>query len=210
MGVQGGRSFLFGGPRTPTWARPEKKKRLSGGPFGAPKVALEGPSAILKLLKNHWFSLHFEPLDPSDAAKVTKKRVKWGTLMQVKSRRYQENRNKKTAAPSEPKKKPRSRRENPKERPKAMPIIDRRGLKTMLLQKYGFYRVKLSFSLLPQTRFFWPRVNEWQPERDPREGPGAPRRPFRNFRGGKGAQKGPERSPRGGLEGPSGAQRWQK
>ena len=143
-------------------------------------------------MKNRWFSLYFDPLNPSDAAKAIKQRAKWWTLMQVKSRRYQENRNQKTAAPSEPKKRPRSRRENPKERPKAKPIIGRRGLKTMLLQKYGFYNVKISFSLLPQTRFFWPRVNEWQPERDPREGPGAPRRPFRNVRGGQGAPKGPQ------------------
>ena len=97
-----------------------------------------------------------------------------------------------------------------KECPKATPIIDGRGLKTMLLQKYCFYNVKLSVSLLPQTRFLWPRANECQPERDPREGPGAPRRPFQNFRWCKRAQKGSERSPRGGLEGPSGAQQWQK
>ena len=155
-----GRSFLFGGPRTPTWARPEKKT-LSGGPFGAPKVALEGPSAILKLLKRHLFILHFEALNSSDVAKETQKSAKLWTLMQVKSRRYQENQNQKTAAPSEPTKKARSRRENQKERPNAMTIIGQKGLKTMLLQKYGCYIVKSSFLLLPQTRFFWPRVNEW-------------------------------------------------
>ena len=149
MGSRGGDHFYLGARGRPL-GRVPKKKRLSGGPFGAPKVALEGPSAILTLLKNHWFSLHFEPLNPSDAAKGTKKTVKWGTLMQVKSRRYQENRNQKTAAPSEPKKKPRSRRENQKERPKAIAIIGQRGLKTMLLQKYGFYFVKLSFRCCPK------------------------------------------------------------
>ena len=118
MGVQGGRSLFLGARERPL-GRVPKKKGLSGGPFGAPKVALEGPSAILKLLKNHWFLLHFEPLNPSDAAKGAKKTAKWWTLMQVKSRRYQESRHKKMAAPSEPKKKPRSVSENQKRVPKS-------------------------------------------------------------------------------------------
>ena len=65
-----------------------------GGPLGGPRVALESPSAILKLLKNHKFSLHFEPLNLSDAAKGTRKNAKLWTLMQVKSRHYQESRRK--------------------------------------------------------------------------------------------------------------------
>ena len=90
-GSRGGDHFHFGARERPLGRVTPQKKRLSGGPFGAPNVALEGPSAILEI---HWFSMHFEPLYSSGAAKETKKNAKWWTLMQVKSRRYQERRRK--------------------------------------------------------------------------------------------------------------------
>ena len=93
------------------------------------QVSAETPNAVLELLKNNWILLFFEALDPSDKANDTKKRVKWLTLMQVKSRRHQERRHQKTAACSE--KKPST--------------IDQRGLKTMILQKYSFHIVRLVF-----------------------------------------------------------------
>ena len=60
---------------------------------------------------------------------------------------------------------------------------------------------KIEVSIVVSDPFFWPRVNEWQPERDPREGPGAPRRPFRNFRGGQGGPEGPRTLSKGGPGG---------
>ena len=48
---------------------------------------------------------------------------------------------------------PRKVSEQQKERPEAVTIIGRKGLETMLLQKYGVYDVKLRCSFFPQTLF---------------------------------------------------------
>ena len=114
------------------------------------------------------------------------------------------------AAPSEPKKKPRSVSEHQEERPKAITIIGQRGLETMLLQKYGLYRVKLSFSLLPQTRFFGLGSMSVSPKGALGRAQELPGGHSEISGGARVPKKGPERSPRGGLEEPSGAQKWQE
>ena len=106
-GPWGGDHFYLGARKRPL-GRVSKKRGSRGGPLGRPRSLWRAPSAILKLLENHCFSSHVEPLNPSDAAKGTKQNAKWWTLMQVKSRHYKESRRKKMAAPSEPKKKPTS------------------------------------------------------------------------------------------------------
>ena len=58
MGVQGGRSFLFGGPRTPTWARPEKKEALGGALWGA-QGRFGGPQRDFEIVEKTMVFLAF-------------------------------------------------------------------------------------------------------------------------------------------------------
>ena len=88
-----------------------------GGVLWGPWVAAEGLAAIFKLIRNHWFSLCFEPLDPSDAAKVAKEKVEWGTLMQVRSRPYPESRYQKHSSSIKTKKEAKEPKRKPKRAP---------------------------------------------------------------------------------------------
>ena len=83
-GGQGARVIILGGPEGPCWALAKRIAAL-GGSLGAPGVC-GGPQGDFDLFEKQLV------LDPSDTAKETKKRVKWLTVMQVKSRRYQKSR----------------------------------------------------------------------------------------------------------------------
>ena len=50
MGGQGGRSFSFGGLRTPTWARPENKEVL-GGALGGAQGRFGGPQRNFEIVE---------------------------------------------------------------------------------------------------------------------------------------------------------------
>ena len=90
----GGASPHFGRSQGPL-LDPRQNKQALGGIFEWARVSVKRPSAVLILLKSGSFSFLFEALDPSDAAKDAKRRIKWRTLMQVKSMRCQGSRHRK-------------------------------------------------------------------------------------------------------------------
>ena len=136
-----------------------------------------------------------------------KKNAKWWTLMQVKSRCYQESQCKKWQV-LQNNKKPRSVSEHTKRLPKSYDCHWPEGSQNHASPKVWGLLCKIEFFIVASDLFFWPRVNECQPERGPRESPGAPRKLFRNFREGQGGQEEPRTLSKRGPGG--GAQRRQK
>ena len=129
--------------------------------------------------------------------------------MQVKTRPYKKNATENQRYIFRYQSRSRSRTKNIKKVQKTITHIDRECVKTRLLQKYGFYCVKLSFLMLTRRFFFRPRVNQWQAFWRPLGALGAPRGPFRNFGGGPGGPKGRRMLSKGGpggvLRAPKGA-----
>ena len=150
-GGPGGRTFYWGARERPLGRAP--KKEVLGGELWGAQGRFGWPQRDFEIVEKLFVFSAFELLNPSDAAKGTKKNATWWTLMQAKRRRYQESRRNKWQLLQNQQRDQGVSQNTKKECPKATAIIGRWGLKTMLLQKYCFYFVKLCFWLLPQTRF---------------------------------------------------------
>ena len=127
--------------------------------------------------------------------------------MQVKTRPYKKNATEKQRYICRDQSRSRSRTKNIKKAQQTITHIDRECVKTRLLQMYGFSCVKLSFSMLARSGFFWQRVNQHQAVWRPLGALGALRGRFQNFRGGQGGPKGRRMLSKGGPGGVLGAQK---